>query len=547
MNKNNYLLSIAALFLLHIFIGTHVIKRLSPTYDEHVHLVSGYSYFKTTDYTMNGFGHPPLAEMWSAVPLLFMSPSFQSTHPFWSDILAYQYAFSDLFMYHNRVDAEKMLFAGRFMILLLSLALGFMIFLWSRKLFGDNPALIAVFLWSFSPAFLAHGTLITTDMVITLTYFMFFYFLWRLYTEKATLTLRLLTGASLGLLMISKFSAVAVFPAAGLIILYQLKYAKIGMKRVLADLVFVVPAAIVTMLIVYQFVPLTSFYIPGLQKMMGGILQGRSTFLMGQYSTSGWLYYFPVVFLLKTPIPFIVLAVAALFSRNLRTRNIAFFLLIPALVYFGMSCFSKVQIGYRHIMPALPFLTVLISGLFYEMRKTIVRVIAGALLIWYALGTAYAYPWYVSYFNEYIGKADNGYLYLTDSNLDWGQGMKELSKYLKSRNISSVIMCYFGVSDPHYYGIKYRPVGFIDTISDGSSTPLARALRPGDIIDFSKEPATLFVISATNLQATYYADKNIFGFLKEIKPDRIIANSMFVYDMTAHPEQYAKLKVILGE
>ncbi|MFH1368819.1 MAG: glycosyltransferase family 39 protein [Elusimicrobiota bacterium] len=551
-NKTIYGIIIAALFLIHALLGVSAIKALSPTYDEHIHLVAGYSYFKTTDYIMNGYGHPPLAEMWSAAPLLFMNPSFPTTHPFWADILAYQYPFADLFMYHNRVDAEKMLRAGRFMIMLMSLGLGFLIFRWSRELFGDIPAMTAVFLWSFSSLFIAHGTLVTTDMVITLFYFAFFYSLWKWWRavkdgKPAPLGLKLFVGVNWGLLMVSKFSAVAVFPAAGLIILWILRREKTGLKRVLVDTFMAAAAAVLTMMIVYQFVPLSEYYVTGLKKMMSGILYGRSTFLMGKYSTTGWFYYFPAVFLLKTPLPFLALLLAAFFRKHILKKEIILFVLIPAFVYFGMSCFSKVQIGYRHIMPAFPFLTLFISGLFvdFNFRKPAAVILSSALLFWYSFGTFKTHPWHISYFNETIGNPDRGYLYLTDSNLDWGQGVKELAKYLRNRNVSGVYLCYFGASDPHYYGIKYFPIGFIDTISDGTSTPLARGLRPGDRIDFTKEPAALFVISATNLQATYYAQKDIFSFLKEIKPEKIIAHSIFVYNLSENPEQYRKLKEFL--
>lgn len=550
MNKHIYYLIVAALFVIHGIFGAGAIKALSPTYDEHVHLVSGYSYFKTTDYKMNGLEHPPLAELWSAVPLLFMQPSFHATHPFWQDMPAYQYPFSDVFMYHNRIDAEKMLRAGRFMILLLSFGLGAVIFLWARWLFGPIPALVALFLWSFSSVFISHGTLVTTDMALTLFYFSFFCVFWRWRKESteagtAKPLTRVLLGAALGLLLVSKFSAVAVFPSAGLIIFWLIKDGKPGLKRIALDALIAAVVAVFLMAAVYQFVPLTDYYLPGLKKIMGNILIGRSTFLMGEYSTSGWLRYFPVVFALKTPIPFMLLLAAALLRKNTRRKDIILFVVLPAAVFFAMSCLSKVQIGFRHIMPVFPFLTVLAAGAVFELKKPLLKFAALALLLWYAAGTVRIHPWHLSYFNEFVGDADNGYLYLTDSNLDWGQGMKELSGYLRSQGNPTVFFSYFGVSDPHYYGIKYIPVGFIDTISDGTSTPLARRLRSGDTAGSEPMTKVYFVVSATNLQATYYADKRVFAYLKEIKPEKIIAHSIFVYNLSDHPEQYEKFKAFM--
>jgi hypothetical protein len=153
-----------------------------------------------------------------------------------------------------------------------------------------------------------------------------------------------------------------------------------------------------------------------------------------------------------------------------------------------------------------------------------------------------AHPWYISYFNEFISSPDEGYRYLTDSNLDWGQGLKELGKYLKSEGSGGIYLCYFGTGDPAYYGIRYRPIGFID----GISPPYTEHERTGDIIDFDSQKKVFFAISATNLQATYYADKNAFAFLKSVKPRKIVANSIFVYDLAANPQVYEKFKEFIN-
>ncbi|MHB9154151.1 MAG: hypothetical protein ACYC5N_00495, partial [Endomicrobiales bacterium] len=87
------------------------------------------------------------------------------------------------------------------------------------------------------------------------------------------------------------------------------------------------------------------------------------------------------------------------------------------------------------------------------------------------------------------------------------------------------------------------PIGFIDNIS----YPHTQDRRKGDDIDFLKESRVLFAISATNLQATYYADKKVFSFLKEIEPEAVIARSLFVYDLSAHPAQYQALKSLMEQ
>src|SRR5215475_2653488 len=50
-----------------VLLGT--INRLSPTFDEPVHVLAGYSYLKWKDYRVNP-EHPPLAKTMAALPLL---------------------------------------------------------------------------------------------------------------------------------------------------------------------------------------------------------------------------------------------------------------------------------------------------------------------------------------------------------------------------------------------------------------------------------------------------------------------------------------------
>jgi hypothetical protein len=264
---------------------------------------------------------------------------------------------------------------------------------------------------------------------------------------------------------------------------------------------------------------------------------------MGRYSVEGWKYYFPVVFILKTPLPLLLLLAATAFIRPLWTKERLLFVAWPAALFFLMSCFSKVQIGHRHILPVYPFLIVWVAAMGPLLRDgRIVRVAGAALLLWYCAGTIKVHPWYLSYFNELVGATDNGYRYLTDSNVDWGQGLKALGAYLKSEKVAGIYLDYFGTGDPHYYGIAYRPLGFVDNIS----YPWAQGHGDGDPVDFSRQPKTLFAISATNLQATYYADKNVFAWLKGVRPERIIAHSILVYDLGADPDKYRALRMMLA-
>lgn len=119
--------------------------------------------------------------------------------------------------------------------------------------------------------------------------------------------------------------------------------------------------------------------------------------------------------------------------------------------------------------------------------------------------------------------------------MDWGQGLKELSLALEDRDLrNGIYLSYFGVADPHAYGIKFIDVGS-DSITQRTDDRNLKGLDPQK-----------FALSVTNLQATYYADKHVFDWLKEIKPWKKVAYSIFVYDFKNSPEALSRLKQLSG-
>ncbi|MHB9154554.1 MAG: ArnT family glycosyltransferase, partial [Endomicrobiales bacterium] len=460
MNKRLLYFIIAVLIGAHVLLGAGAISALSPTYDEPVHLAAGYSYLRTGDYRLNAFDHPPLAEMWAALPLLALRPSLPLGHPYWEDIRRFQYPFSDLFLYQNRVDPEKMLNAGRGMILVLSVLLGLLIFFWAKELGGERAGIAGLFLWSFSPAFLAHGTLVTTDMALTLFYFATMYAAWKWWKNNGaeapgSFVVTAALGVSLGLVMASKYSAIAVVPVLGAVAADSRLNGKLSSGKLLRQALLALALAGAVLAVVYQFNPLSVYYWQGLKKVITGVTSGRSSFLLGEYSTQGWKYYFPAVFLLKTPLPFLALLAACMLLKSSWKKEYLLFLVLPAAFYFGLSCFSKVQIGHRHILPVYPFLAVWVAAMAPRARRRFVQALCVVPLLWYGAGTIKAHPWHLSYFNELAGSPDKGYLYLTDSNVDWGQGLKALGAYLAQQKAGGIYLNYFGTGDPSYYKIRY--------------------------------------------------------------------------------------------
>jgi hypothetical protein len=263
------------------------------------------------------------------------------------------------------------------------------------------------------------------------------------------------------------------------------------------------------------------------------VSRGNKAYLLGETYLGGKWHYFPVVFALKTPLPMFLLIGWALLTTWQKPRQIwrEMMLLSLPLSYILVSMVNQINLGYRHLLPILPFLYLFIARISgrtgnrtqssrrsYRL-KSIVLIL---LLIWQALGTLCTWPFYITFFNEIAGGPRNGYRYLADSNLDWGQGLKALRDYLEQQGWPDVRLSSFTFFiPPELYGIKATPL-----------PPLAEAptILPSR---FNPAPGT-YVISSSTLRGLQVVDQEMYNWFWHRQPDDVIANAMLVYHV---PEQ----------
>lgn len=213
-------------------------------------------------------------------------------------------------------------------------------------------------------------------------------------------------------------------------------------------------------------------YVLGFGMVDAHVAGGHTVYFLGQVG-NGWWYYYPVAFLLKTAIPLMIfIGLTFIFWRKNPSKQLFrdYFLLTPVFVFFLVAMQGSLNLGIRYLLPIYPFLFVFVSKFinivdFSAMKETVKEfiknkkiVIPGLfpifvtiLLIWYALGSILVYPSYLAYFNEFAGGPYGGARYLTDSNIDWGQDLKRLAKYVEKNNISEIKIDYFGGGDINYY------------------------------------------------------------------------------------------------
>jgi hypothetical protein len=116
------------------------------------------------------------------------------------------------------------------------------------------------------------------------------------------------------------------------------------------------------------------------------------------------------------------------------------------------------DLGVRYLLPVFPLLFVWCSRIVVELKKRAAGIALIMILLgWQARAALGAFPNYIPYFNEIAGGAAGGIHYLDDSNVDWGQGMKQAAEYVRSHHLESVELLPFSPFDnPRYYGVN-RP------------------------------------------------------------------------------------------
>ena len=181
----------------------------TATSDDNVALISGYSYLRTQEYRLEP-QNPPLIKDLAAVPLLFMSIHQPWDHKSWvedgdPDTLG------RVFLYHSGNDADAILRAAKAPMILFAAGFGAVLFWWTRKEFGDSAALLTMFLYTFSPTFLAHGRFVATDLGATAGFFIGIIAFLR-FLKAPTLRNGLFAGLALGFALLTKFSTVALIP-----------------------------------------------------------------------------------------------------------------------------------------------------------------------------------------------------------------------------------------------------------------------------------------------------------------------------------------------
>lgn len=542
-------------------------SRKGITNDEIVHIPAGYYHLVAGDFQLNN-EHPPLIKMWAALPLLFIQPN-ESPPPEAemqgaSGELTWSY--DHRFWESNRQQFETILFSTRGMMIVLALALGILIFTSARSLVGPRAGVLAVALYSLEPTVLAHGRIVHTDLPAALAFLLFFVVL-RNYFKARTLRRALVLGMTGGLALITKFSLIVLVPVLACLGLVALAFAprlNESRKKILLHAGIVVCLVFLIINSAYRFqgppiVPgdvqwvqarspeafdrwmtffrvgsrvVPTYYLFGQYNVMLHNRDGHAASLLGQYSTQGWWYYFPVAFALKTSLPFLVITLAALawaHWRLLRKRDKRIlWLLIPIGIYCALSMTGHINIGIRHFLPVYPFLFIAAGALFDRLLGLrYARHLALALVVvsfgWMSAESLRAYPDYIPYMNQ-LASPHPHWWYLSDSNVEWGDDGRALAEYLHARGETEVVGAVSGGwGSLAQYGITYHVI----FPRPGVQVPETRYVAIGASF---LNGSTVYVVPDENGKTISDEQRvNYFAAYRARQPEAVLGNSIYVY------------------
>ncbi len=469
------------------------------TNDEIVHIPAGYRSLTTGDFRLNN-EQPSLPKLLAALPLLPLRlnmPSVPATA--WETPPDRTTTWAQAFWSANQAQFALIAFLARIPAIGLTLLLGWLLFAWGRVLLGPTAALLALLLYTTEPTILAHGRIVHTDLPAAFGLLLGAVATHH-YLTAPSFRRAVLLGGAIGIGVLTKFSLLVLAPLPLLFLLVQ----RIRNSRdqrwvaIAGQATLVVICAVLVVNVAYWFsrqplaaadrawvastppsllrdlllqstvinAVLPTDFVYGAYYQYRHSQEGHISYLLGKFSKTGWWYYFPVAFALKTTVPFLILSIAAcvwsgwqIRQRNWRIAAI----LVPLALFIGVALTSRINIGIRHFLPAYPLLCLLSGGFLAQVSAGIRapvwrRVLIGGIAV-VVMGTAgWIYPNYLPYFNMLAAGRPHWEL-LGDSNLEWGDDIPALAAYLHSQGETSIPAAVSAgwVTLP-LHGIAYQPL-----------------------------------------------------------------------------------------
>jgi hypothetical protein len=583
-NASRRRVAIAALLIVHAGLVAWISYVNSPTLDEVGHLAAGLSHVLSGRFDLYRV-NPPLVRSLAAVPVLLARPRMDWTHYFQGPRSRAEFSVGADFFTANQARSFWLITLARCGCIPLSLIGAWTCYRWAGRLYGPRCGLLALTLWCFDPNILASAAQITPDVGAAALGCLAGYAFWR-WLQDPDWIRTAAAGLALGLAELTKTTWVVLFclwpllwlawlargswvrdrqpgtsctarsaPAkqAGMLVVIlvlalnviNLGYGFEGTLTRLKDFPFVSSAltggTLASATGGNRFagtalgeipVLLPSNYVRGIDVQKHDFEMGLVSYLAGVQRQPGWWYYYLYAAAVKVPLGTWLLGAITL-TMTFRRRELAhaadeLVLLAPALaVLVLVSSQTGFNRHFRYVVPALPFALIwaskaghLIACRDWAAASVVFLAAAGSVVSSLAV-----YPHSLSYFNELAGGPTGGPAHLLDSNIDWGQDLLNLRRWLKAHpEAAGMKVAYFGAFDPRLAGINAvePPRGPMGSDEDADRAP-----------ELGPQPGW-FAVSVNYVYGYRHSevDKPYFTYFRAFKPVAMAGYSIYIYHIT---------------
>lgn len=488
-------------------------RRESVTIDEVPHIGAGVSYLQKLDMRMNE-EHPPLAKLLAAFPLVLrgvradysdISWTF-SGQKFFNEFLGeWSFGHSLLLRWNPTYPT---LWWARVPMLAITLLLGFVICYCGSRL-GDSSwgGLLCLIAFITTPTFLAFGPLVITDIVVTLFWVLATWQLSGMWEARSRGQV-IRFGLTLGGAFLSKFSSglfLFVFPAVAL----SLRLRPLGVqpaehtelrnwrrrarRNFLESLLWASLVVYVVYLVFSWNEPTASFsMIPHfpeslflrrvlmpiwiyLRGLAGFALSAssRPAYILGHSYPHGVWFYFPVLFLLKSQLAFLLLlclaTIAALAIKSKKEMQVSSIapgmelhwrcLWISLFIFMAACLLSRLDLSIRHFTIPIALIILLLAPLprIFDLAHPNHPRLARAGMwatstcsVVLVLTVLVIFPDYFPFTNV-LRLHQPRYLLFSDSNVDWNQSLYDVQHFARTHGLDRILFDEYGFSDPQTY------------------------------------------------------------------------------------------------
>ncbi len=492
LTKKRTAIAVALLLALRAALVAYSATLHSPTNMEPALLASGISHWRLGRFDLYRV-NPPLVKMVAAVPVMMAGceTDWARLHVFPGSRA--EYSIGDDFVRANGARSIWLIIIARWACIPFGLLGGWFTWRWASELYGGLPGLVALAVWCFDPNLLAHAELITPDTACVSFGIAAGFQFWK-WLRQPTLFRANVAGFWLGAALLAKMTWLVLFliwppvwlvwtaaaihcPRSSACDLSQAAKDNAASTQSTAIRPPLMHLAVIFLLAIYivnlgygldgVFTRIDRFTfvsklltgndkagdlgnrfrgtvlgaVPSVfpkQYVLGFDAQkrdfedyGRPGYLLGQWSRTGWWYYYLVGLMVKTPCGTLTLFSCAVFAWIIGSRKTTglldeFALLAPAVaIAVLVSSQRGINDHLRYIFPAFGLAVVFLGRAFARAgeRGWLARAVPLAAVCFSIMSTIAAYPHHLAYFNEFVGGPRNGHHYLLGSSLDWGQDL----------------------------------------------------------------------------------------------------------------------------